>query len=357
MKLLDQYILKKFLTVFFFCVLLLTLVIVIIDFTEKIDKFNNAGVSTEEIGRYYASFIPFLAGLLTPITTFIAVVFITAKMAAQTEIIAILSSGVSFRRLMVPYLLGALIIGGMSFYLNGWVIPNANKYRINFEVTYLDKPFYFNDTDIHFKVGDDLYAYIFRYNNRIDRGYKFTLEKFEGTKLKKKLTANTIAWDTVSNKWKLQSWQSRTFKGFNEIIDEGSAMDTTLNILPLDFDNNSGLESALTIDELNNHIALLQSRGADDVGLYQIEKYIRYMIPFTTLILTFIGLVVSARKSRGGTGFQIALGFLVAFLFIILFIFSKALAEKSTSDPIYAIWLPNILFTFVGILLYKSIPR
>lgn len=142
MKLLDQYILKKFLTVFFFCVLLLTLVIVIIDFTEKIDKFNNAGVSTEEIGRYYASFIPFLAGLLTPITTFIAVVFITAKMAAQTEIIAILSSGVSFRRLMVPYLLGALIIGGMSFYLNGWVIPNANKYRINFEVTYLDKPFY-----------------------------------------------------------------------------------------------------------------------------------------------------------------------------------------------------------------------
>ena len=357
MKLIDRYILKKFLSTFFFCVLLLVLVIVVIDFTEKIDKFNKAGVSTVEILQYYASFIPFIAGILTPITTFIAVVFITAKMAAKTEIIAILAGGMSFVRMMWPYFVGAVIIGSLSFYLNGWVIPNANKFRVNFEVTYLKKPFYFNETDIHFKVGDDLYAYLFRYNNRIDRGYKFTLEKFEGVKLHQKLTASTISWDTADYKWRLQNWQLRTFNGFDELVEEGSEMDTTLTILPSDFDNNKGLESALTLDELQAHINLLQSRGADDVEIYLIEKYIRYMIPFTTLILTFIGLIVSARKSRGGTGFQIALGFLIAFLFIIFFIFSKALAEKSSADPLLSIWFPNIFFSLVGLVLYKTVPR
>jgi len=357
MKIIDRYILKKFLSTFFFCVLLLVLVIVIIDFTEKIDKFNKAEVSTAEILEYYASFIPFLAGILTPITTFIAVVFITAKMAAKTEIIAILAGGMSFTRLMWPYFVGALVIGLLSFYLNGWVIPNANKFRVNFEVTYLKKPFYFNETDIHFKVGDDLYAYLFRYNNRIDRGYKFTLEKFDGTRLHQKLTANTIGWDTATHKWNLQNWQLRTFNGFEELVEEGKEMDTTLVILPSDFGNNSGLETALTLTELNAHIDLLQSRGADDVEIYLIEKYVRYMIPFCTLILTFIGLIVSAKKSRGGTGFQIALGFLIAFLFIIFFIFSKALAEKSSTDPLFAIWIPNIVFSLVGLVLYKTIPR
>ncbi len=200
----------------------------------------------------------------------------------------------SFTRMMWPYFVGALVIGMLSFYLNGWVIPNANKYRVNFEVTYLKRPFYFNETDIHFKVGDDLYAYLFRYNNRIDRGYKFTLEKFDGNRLYQKLTSNTIAWDTSTYKWRLENWQLRTFNGFEELVEEGTKMDTTLTIRPSDFDNNAGLESALTIDELNAHIGLLQLRGADDVEIYLIEKYIRYMIPFTTLILTFIGLIVSA---------------------------------------------------------------
>ena len=212
MKIIDRYILKKFLSTFFFCVLLLVLVIVIIDFTEKVDKFNKAGVSQKEILQYYASFIPFIAGILTPITTFIAVVYITSKMAAKTEIIAILAGGMSFTRMMWPYFIGALMIGMLSFYLNGWVIPNANKFRVNFEVTHLKKAFYFNETDIHFKVGDDLYAYLFRYNNRIDRGYKFTLEKFDGIKLHQKLTASTIAWDTATFKWQLENWQLRTFK-------------------------------------------------------------------------------------------------------------------------------------------------
>ena len=142
MKTIDRYILKKFLSTFFFCVLLLVLVIVVIDFTEKIDKFSKADVSAKEILQYYASFVPFIAGILTPITTFIAVVFITAKMAARTEIIAILAGGMSFTRMMWPYFVGALVIGMLSFYLNGWVIPNANKYRVNFEVTYLKRPFY-----------------------------------------------------------------------------------------------------------------------------------------------------------------------------------------------------------------------
>lgn len=358
MKLLDKYILKKFLTTFFFVVGMLVLIIVVIDFTDKNEKYIKNDVPIDEILAYYMAFIPWVASLITPITVFIAAVLVTANLAVKTEIVAILSAGISFRRMMVPYFMGAIIITAISFYLNGWLIPDSNKFRIGFEIEYLKKPFHNNEKDIHIKIGDETYLYLQRYNNHADVGFRVTLEKMNGTKLAEKLSAKKMTWDTATNKWKFQSWNLRKIDGFKETYESGLVLDTALNILPIDFDVKYNLNETLTIDELDEYIARQKERGADDVKIYEIEKYIRYMLPFTALILTFMGITVSAEKStRGGAGFKIALGFLIAFVFIIFFILAKAIAESGNLNPIFAIWVPNMIGTIVGIIMYKFVPR
>jgi lipopolysaccharide export system permease protein len=302
-------------------------------------------------------FFPYVANMITPITTFIAVVFITAKMAGHSEIIALLSSGISFRRLMRSYLYGAIIIALVNFILTGWIIPNSNKDRIAFELQYFEKPFHFSDRDIHIKVAPDSYFYLEQYNNQSKVGYKFTLETIRDHQLLAKLSAQRIEWNEDSGTWELRRWELRKFDGFKEEFKAGENLDTTINITPKDFDNDWRLFETLTLNELNEHIALLKSRGAEDVIVYEVEKQTRYASPFTVLMLTFIGLFVSARKARGGTGFQIALGFLISFIYILVFWFSKTLAEAGGLPPALAIWIPNIIFSAVGFLLYKTVPR
>jgi lipopolysaccharide export system permease protein len=357
MKILDLYIIRKFLGTFFFVVLLLVSVVSVIDYTEKNDDFLEHQLNAAQIAAYYVDFIPYVASLITPITVFIAVVFVTSKLAGNTEIIAILSSGVSFRRLMVPYMIGAMVIAGASFLLNGWVIPNANKDRIAFEIKYVKSPFYYDERNIHLKIAPDAYAYMESYNNNADVGYRFTLERIQGNQMLAKLSARRIEWDSTASKWKLKNWTLHTFDGMDESFETGTEMDTTLNIHPKDFGSTYGLYETLTLTELDDHISLLRERGANDIPLYQVEKYIRYMSPFTAVILTFIGVIMSARKARGGSGFQIALGFGIAFLFIIFFIFARSIAEAGSLQPMLAVWLPNIIFSVVGLALYKFVPR
>lgn len=357
MKKLDWYILKKLLVTFVFVVGMLELIICVIDFTEKNDDFIKNEVTGTQIRDYYLSFIPYIASLLTPITVFITTVLVTASMAAKTEIIAILASGISFKRMMLPYLMGAVIIGASSFYLNSYVIPEANKFRIEFELEYLEDPFYNTDKNIHFKISEHGYVYIYRYDNRRDIGTTVTLERFDNTELVDKITARQLVWVDSTEHWQLKRWQKRSLTDINEIIAEGSELDTLMNMRPADFGNKDRHWETMTLKELNEYIHLQQSRGADDVPLYQIEKYIRYMQPFTVVILMAIGLIVSARKSRRGTGFQIALGFLIAFMFIIAFILAKSIAEAGSMNTILAIWIPNMIFSVVSVLLYKTVPR
>lgn len=356
MKKIDWYILKKLLITFVFVVALLELIICVIDFTEKNDNFIRFNVERRLIWLYYLTFIPYLASLLTPITVFIATVFVTAKMAAKTEIVAILASGVSFKRLMLPYLVAAVLIGASSFVLNSYIIPEANKFRISFELEYLKDPFFFSGKHIHFKIGPEGYVYLFRYDNRREIGNTITLERIVEEQLVEKINAKQMVWDTTGV-WKLKNWQRRTILDSIEIVEEGAELDTILNLTPRDFENKERHQETMTLTELNAYIALQQSRGADDVHLYQIEKYIRFMQPFTVVILMFIGLIVSARKSRQGTGFQIALGFFIAFMFIITFILANAIAEAGSMNTILAVWIPNIVFSIVGIVLYKIVPR
>lgn len=360
MKKLDWYILKKILVTFVFVVGLLLLIICVIDYTEKNDDFIKNELSSDLIWRYYLSFIPYIASLLTPITVFIATVFVTAKMAAKTEIVAILASGVSFRRMLYPYLVASVMIGAVSFYFNSYVIPDANKFRLDFELRYLRDPFYNTDKHIHIKIAErdslEDYIYLYRYDVRRDVGNSITLETVKGTELVEKISARQIDWDTTG-RWKLKRWQKREIIDGKEIITEGEQLDTLLNLSPEDFGNKDRIWETMTMQELNAHIELQKSRGADDVHIFQIEKYIRYMAPFTVIILMAIGVIVSAKKSRQGTGFQIALGFVIAFAFIITFIMANAIAEAGTMNIILAIWMPNIIFTGVAMLLYQTVPR
>lgn len=359
MRILDRYILKKFLTTFVFVVVILVSIVIIITYSERNANFIKNNVSGIEILKYFLNFAPYVANLISPITVFIAAVFVTSKMAGHTEIVAILSGGVSFPRFLRPYFIGATVIAAVSFVFTGWIIPNANKARVAFELEYFEKGFNYSEKDVHFKVSPTTYAYLSTYNSFLDEGFSFTLEEIVDKEVKWKFTSRKINWDTAANAWRAIDWNVRRFDGFEEHYQYGNIRDTVIyvNMKPSDFGNTKSLEQTLTLDELNSYISDLEQRGADNVHIYRIEKYIRYMSPFTALILTFIGVIVSSRKTRGGVGFQIALGFLIAFIFIILFITSKSIAETGSLNPILAVWLPNIIFSFVALFMYKIVPK
>lgn len=378
LKILDWYILKRFLSTFFFVVLILLAVITVIDLTEKMDKFAKAQLKAGQIAGYYLDFIPWIGSLITPITIFIATVYVCARMAGHTEIVAILSSGVSFRRFLVPFFIGASVVAAISFVLNGWIIPNSNKSRLAFELQYIKKKFYFDQRNIHMQVAPDTYLYLQSYNNNNQTGYHFTMEKFEDNRLVEKLYAKRIEWDSVTQKWKMRTWSIRriddiferinqpqeqikpepsTEVTFADSLREGDSMDTTLVIHPKEFENDYRKYDGLTLDELNDYIKTLKSRGSTGVEVYEVEKYTRYSAPITIFILVFMGAIVSSRKSRGGTGVQIALGFLLSFIFILFFTLFRTFAENGGIHPAISVWIPNIIFGFISIAMYKYVPR
>ncbi|HYG41040.1 MAG TPA: LptF/LptG family permease [Cytophagales bacterium] len=359
MKILDWYILKSFLTAFFFVVLIIVSIICIINLTEMNDKFIKHGLGAATIAKYYLYYTPYIANLVSPIMVFIATVFVTSKMASHTEIIAILSSGVSFRRMMVPYIIGASMLAVLTFLMVGWIIPNSNKFRINFELQYLKNPYTFEGRNVHFKVAPDTYIYIQDYYSGENKGYRFTIEKIENNKLKEKLKADYITWVPEKNKWRVSDYQIHKFLGMEEEIIKGKAFDTTLNLYPKDFESTYSLQESLTLNELSTYIAEQRERGKGNLEIYIIQRYTIFIYPVAIIILTLIGLIVSARKSRGGAGFQIALGFLIAFVYILFVVMSRSIALSGTTDFQIAmlVLLPNALFAAVGVILYHTVPR
>ena len=377
MKLLDKYILKRFLSTFFFVVLILLAIITIIDLTEKMDKFALAGLSATQILGYYLDFIPWIGSLLAPITIFIAAVYVCSRMAGHSEIIAILSSGVSFRRILLPFFVGATLVGVLNFVLNGWVIPNSNKSRVAFEVQYLKSKYYFDQRNVHIQVAPNTYLYMQSYNNSTQIGYHFTLERFENNKLMEKLSANRIEWDSTKLKWTLRDWSLKKVDGIFEIPQQpeiaegfetkrmvstdtviaGASLDTALVIEPKEFESDYRKYDGLTLKELDDFINTLRARGSTGIEVYEVEKYTRYTSPFTIFILVFMGVIVSSRKSRGGTGPQIVLGFFLSFIFILFFTLFRTFAETGALPPQISVWIPNIIFGVISIIMYKFVPR
>jgi len=357
LTIIDRYIFKYLLATFAFVVLILTAVITVIDITEKMEKFSYHHLKLGTILEYYGGFIPWIMGYLTPITVFIAVIYVTSRLAGHSEIIAMYSSGMSFWRLLVPYMVVSMVIGGISFCLNGWVIPKATRVRLDFEMKYINSPRYMDDENIHFQIAPNLYMYIQRYNNTINKGYNVSLDQFKGNELIEKLIAESVEWDTIKNRWTLYNWKITKVNNLfsdsmklkpSQLTQSGNKLDSVLAITPQDFEEQDRSFDGMTIPELKAEVAKKKSRGMTGFKVYEIENQIRYAAPFSTFVLVFLGATVSSRKSRGGTGLQIAIGFVLAFIFIIFFQLSNTFAQAGEINPAVAAWIPNVTFTFIS---------
>jgi lipopolysaccharide export system permease protein len=359
-KIIDRYIVRKFLGTFFFSLLLILTIAVVFDFAEKIDNFMEKSAPVKAIiFDYYLNFIPFFATLFSPLFVFISVIFFTSKMAANTEIIAILNSGMSFRRMMWPYFLSSLFIAIFAFLLTNFVIPKANLHRIDFE----DK--YYRTSarripvmNIHRQVFRNVLIYMESFNPISQSGRNFTIERFdENGKLRSKLNGNLVRYDTATKKWVVINYHLRNITDQEDIITSGDRLDTALNINPSDFSRSPGFVGTMTYTELNNYVNQLRLQGSDELNLFLIEKHKRIANPFSVFILTLIGVSLSSRKIRGGIGMNIGIGLGLSFSYILFMQFASQFSIKGNLEPMLAMWIPNILYAVIGLVLYKLAPK
>ncbi len=358
MKKLDIYIIKKFLGTFFYAIVIIILIAVVFDYSEKIDDFlENQAPFSAIIFDYYLNFVPFFANLFSHLFTFIAVIYFTSKMASTSEITAILSSGISFNRMLVPYFISAVIIALFTFTLGSYIIPPANKTRLAFEEQYIFSRYNNTERHIHRQLAPGVLIYMENYSSTNDIGYKFSIEKFEDSKLKSKLLSDYIKWDTIKNKWTIHNYTIREINDMDETLITGREIDTTLNMTPEEFRTRQNVVETMNLNELNRFIDKQIERGVESIEYYLIEKHKRIAAPFSVFILTLIGVSLSVRKTRGGIGAHIGLGILLSFSHILFMQVSHQFAISGSMSPMIAVWVPNILFLFIGIGLYFNAPK
>ena len=359
LKILDIYVIRKFLSTFLLSIILILSIVVIFDLSEKIDDFLESGAKLNVIlFDYYLNFIPYFGVLFSSLFAFLAVIYFTSRMAYNTEIIAILNSGMSFRRFMVPYFISATLIASVTFYLSDQVIPGANKVKLDFEEQYVKKrPIRFKTKNFHRQIEPGVYVYLHSYSNVSKVGYQFTIEKFEDGELVSKMVADQIRWDTAVNKWRARRYYIRTIDGLNETIEEGKQIDTTLAMHPDDFKMRLTIVETMSLKELDEFIQKQRMQGETNITSYLIERHNRIAFPFTTFILTLIGVAVSSRKIRGGIGLQIAIGVVISFTYILFMQFSKQFAIGGMLPVMAAVWLPNVFFLIVALFLMRMAPR
>lgn len=349
-KTFDLYIIKKFLGSYVFSIMLLLAIVVMFDINEKLDAMLNAPLK-ETIFDYFVNFLPYFANQFSPLFTFIAVIFFTSKLADNSEIIAMLSSGISFRRLLVPYLVSAAIIAGFSFILAAYVIPPANIKRIDYQNKWVNNKKVEYGSNIQMQVSPGVIAYMSRYDNISKLGYKFSLEKFEGKVMKSRLTAQTIKYDTLY-KWTVNDYVIRDFRGLRETIRRGESKDTTIEIEPRDFLISEKDQEMLTNSQLKTYINRQKERGVANIKNFEIELEKRYAMTGAAFILTVIGMALSSKKIKGGMGINIGIGLLLSFSYILFMTVTSTFAVSGYTSPLVAMWIPNVIYTFIAIYLY-----
>lgn len=353
----DIYIIKKFLGTYVFAIALIIAISVVFDINEKIDKFLNPDVPLKAIILdYYMNFIPYFVNLFSPLFTFIAVIFFTSKLADNSEIIAMLASGMSFRRLMLPYFISAAIIATLTFALNAYIIPPANTTRIEFQNKYIrnKKQEYARSAQLEIEPG--VIAYFGRYNASSGMGYDFSLEHLDGKKLISRLTAESIKYDSLYH-WTIMNYMIRDFNGMREHITEGTRTDTTLTIVPSDFLISVNDCETMTTPALGTYIERQKKRGIGNIQTFQIEYHKRFAAIMAAFILTTIGASLSSRKIKGGMGLNIGIGLALSFTYILFTTVTSTFAINGYMSPMMAAWLPNIIYIFIGIYLYQKAPR
>ena len=363
MKKLDKFILKSFLTTFVFCIILFTIIVVVIDTSEKTDDFVRSKLSLWEIiVQYHAGFIPRIDAMLFPLFVFIAVIFFTSKMAERSEVIAILSSGVSFRRFLFPYWLGSFILATILWLGYQFVLPKANTTWGDFQAKYVDINFGANDNksfmqNYYFRINGDTYAGLRNYDTTNKSGTNFFIQTFKNNELVYNLRCEGIAWDTATKKWKLSNVQQRTFKGDKEIVDHNTTLFANYNFKPIDLRRDEYLKDRLPTPELDHLITMEKIRGSEGISALLVERYNRDAIPVSVIILTIIGATLASRKVRGGSGFHLAVGVILSVLYILFSRFSLVFATKGSFTPFLAAWIPNIVFGFIAYYLYRKMAK
>ena len=359
LHIIDRYIIRKFLGTFFFTIALIILIAVVFDVSEKLDDFLESNAPLNKIiFEYYLNFIPYFAVLFSPLFTFIAVIYFTSRMAYNTEIIAILSSGVSFRRLLIPYFISAFMLTIMAFMLNNFVIPHATAKRLRFEeVYYYNSPQVVSARNIHKQIQPGVFIYMENFNTLTNSGRKFSMERYENGRLVSKLMSDDIRWDSTLNKWRVSNYYIRDYNGDLQHITSGRTIDTTLNITPEEFKRRDNAIEAMNLGELNDFIKEQKLQGTQDITLSLIEKYKRFSFPFSAFILTLIGVSVSSKKVKGGIGMQLGIGLLISFSYIVFMQFSSQFAISGALHPIIAVWIPNILFIIIALFLIRLAPN
>lgn len=368
LKILDKYILKKFLSTFFFSITLILMIFIVFDIKDKLPTFSTNDIPLKEIViDYYFMFIPYYGNLFSPLFIFISVIFFTSKMAQQTEFIAILSSGTSFRRILRPYILGAGIIAGASLLLNHFILPKAFKIKIGFEDKWINKNYTNNDHNIHMKIGANRLLYIESYDNKVNTGYKISIEDVVNNRQTYFLSADNMVWDSLNSSWLMTNVRERRiieqdrldtirnqkpiFKQTNTFLDNKQMK---LEFSPTDMWRDESKIETKTYFELKDYIAREKLKGSSRIVLYEVELYKRSSFPFATFILTVIGVCVSSRKVRGGVGLQIAVGLFLSCIYIMLMYIFTTIATTGFASPMLGVWIPNIIFSFVALYLYKT---
>lgn len=340
---------------------IIIVIAVIFDFNENIDKLTQSHAAVSKIAQYYTNFVPYFANLFSPLFVFIAVIFFTSKLADKSEIIAMKSTGMSFKRLLRPYLFTAALIATSSYLLGAYVIPKSNVARVNFQNRYIKKRTDVTSVDnVQMQVDTGVVAYITHFDNVTKSGYGFSLDKFVEKKLVSHLTAQTIQYDTLSERrfsWTLRQYEIRTVKGMREVLTSGDKLDTTIVMEPKDFFYVRNQQETMTLPELKEFIARQKLRGADKISTFEVEYYKRFATPFAAFILTLIGVCLSSQKRKGGMGLSLGIGLALSFAYILFQTVSSSFATNAGLEAWIAVWLPNAIFAVVALVLYYRTPQ
>ncbi len=358
---LDLYIMKKFMATFFIALLLIIGIVIIFDISEKVDDFVEHQVSIQSIVfDYYINFIPYFMNMFSPLFVFITVIFFTSRLAANSEIIAILSCGVSFHRMMVPYIVSAFLIALLSLSLNLWVIPSANRHRNEFEFKYIryhDKST--ADKNVHYQISPGQFVYVDNFVKINNTAYKFSLETVKDNRLVSKLSAESAVWDSTMGGWKLRNYFIRDYaeNSIHDRVRTGEKLDTVISLTVTDFYRRKDTVENLELDELQDFIDMQTMRGDANVQFSLVEWHTRFALPFSAFILTILGVSLSSRKRRGGIGWNLAAGIALSFSYILFLKFSQMFVATGTLPPWFAIWMPNMIFAIIAAVLYRLAPK
>ncbi|MBR3454832.1 MAG: LptF/LptG family permease [Bacteroidaceae bacterium] len=358
---LDRYIIIKFLGTYFFSIALIMSISVVFDFNENIDKFLAKNAPWKAIWLdYYLNFIPYYSNLFSQLFVFIAVIFFTTKLADNSEIIAMMSTGMSFKRLMKPYMISAAVIALLTFVLGAYIIPKGNVKRVKFENTYKRRRVTTYATNVQLEVDTGVVALIQRYEDRNKMGYSFELDKFKNKVLISQLKASTIQYDTLSETpyhWILRNYTIRDFGGMRETITRGAQTDSIIKMEPSDFLITKGQQETMTSPELREYIEKQKQRGFADIGAFEVEYYKRGASSFAAFILTTIGLSLSAKRRKNGMGIALGTGLTLTFAYILFQTISASFAINSNVPPLLAVWIPNIVYIIIAFFFYRKAPK